>query len=96
MAKKQSTLPTSWSTSTSRTSPKKARLTDEASNAMCVPQSDDDQDSEDSSLYADSSTVDTTTQQDETSVIENQNESLPGPSRSLYSTMLLYPLTRRR
>ena len=78
MAKRQSTLPKSWS----RTSPKKARLIDEASSSLSVPEFDEDQGSEDSSSYAGSSTADIfTTEQDETSVNESQNESLPGPSR---------------
>ena len=74
MAKRQSTLPT-WFASTSRSSPKKARLTDESSNST---QSDADQDScEESTPYADSyNTMDATTQLDETSVNDSQNEGL--------------------
>ena len=80
MAKRQSTLPT-WFTSTSGTSSKKARLTDETGNAVGASQSDDDQDSEESGSYADSSTTDTTTPPEETSINESQNESVTGPSR---------------
>ena len=82
IARRQSTLPALWSNSTSRTSPKKARLTDEVSKAMSISQSDDDRDSVEDSSYADSSSYDghTAGGESETSVINSQNESLPGPS----------------
>ena len=73
MAKRQSTLQKLWS----RTSPKKARLRDEANSSLSVPELDEDQGSEDSRSYAGSSAVGIYTTEQETSV----NERLPGPSR---------------
>lgn len=75
MAKRQSTLPKSWS----RTSPKKARLEDETSSSLSLPESDDE--GQASTSYAGSSTADIfTTEQEKISVNQSQDESLTGPS----------------
>lgn len=75
MAKIQSTLPKLWS----HTSPKKARLEDETSSPLSLPESDDE--GQASTSYAGLSTANIfTTQQEKSSVNQSQDESLFGPS----------------